>query len=139
MVEKYGIKVDGIEVYSKNTFQLMGMAKDSNDKSILMINKAFMNSRNLAEVQKFVAQDNFFVARNLREIVTHEYGHSLVGSYADTLKLQKQKGIIGLSERAKHNADEAVAEIFTQYKVYGKASLKTEWIEFFNKYSKVKI
>lgn len=119
-------------------------------KTELNINYGYFKFKGLKSMEQIKSdfmeayREDWWVAKNLQDMVNHEYGHFLTTRQdhfqmgVDRLALAWHR--VKISKYGSTHGSEALAEIFSLYRREGKKALKKEWIDFFNKFSeKVKI
>jgi hypothetical protein len=93
-------------------------------------------------MENFMSKDNWFAVNSFEGVINHEVGHLVtIGNFNNKSEiLEWQKLVspkrINISGYGKTHGEEALAEIWAVYKVKGKDSLSSEFIDFFNTYSK---
>lgn len=88
-------------------------------------------------------KEGYWVCENIEDFINHEIGHNITtpNKLDDYKKRQliMRFADIKISKYGSENGNEGLAEIWCQYKKTGTNDLKPEWIDFFNKYSRIKI
>jgi hypothetical protein len=158
LVKKYGVKYDKVTV---------GNRKSGNWRGTPAMNVAMLKGNQVTERQLFINQGYFdrfsgleeinekiaevkkkgwWAAKDMKDIVSHEYGHNLTVQGVVLAKKQSRSFDIdyppvkdreGLSRYAATDINESLAEIFVKNE-RGEA-LKIEYIELFNTFSEVKL
>jgi SPP1 gp7 family putative phage head morphogenesis protein len=111
----------------------------------LEINNAYFEKEklnNLATVNKHTLkqhQSGHWIPQTYAGIIQHEYGHLLTTpeTYAAALSVRDLPGL-NVSQYARRNTSETLAEIYALSQSEPE-KLKPEWVDFFNKHSKIKL
>jgi SPP1 gp7 family putative phage head morphogenesis protein len=99
---------------------------------------------NIDEHIASVNEKGYWVPKNFTDIVNHEIGHYLTvtkPTYRECMELRNtiHRQTYPVSKYGLTSGTESLAEIWCLFRQQGIKALKQEWIDFFNKHSKVKI